>query len=305
METVTIKVNKAKAEEIMAFYDVKQLNDPKHPYDLFHVKTIDGILVDGYRSKNENTFTIVFKGNIDKISMEASIFIKDPNKIVKNSTGEFDDYGEQIGSDEVGVGDFFGPMIVTASYYTKDEINILKKLIVKDSKKLTDAHMLHIGKELSASIKHYTVLCSPERVSLYVNNGYSTHWILAKLHNLAQKKLIEKYNIPEDVIVYIDQFERETIYRKYVGEDIIQNPIIFKTKGESHYPSVAVSSVIARYEFLKYWEKMESVFGMTIPKGAGVEVDKIFKILIEKEGLDKVKKYTKTFFRNFKDVEPA
>ena len=40
-----------------------------------------------------------------------------------------------IGSDEVGTGDYFGPIVVTASYVTKEDIPYLEELGVKDSKK--------------------------------------------------------------------------------------------------------------------------------------------------------------------------
>ena len=43
-----------------------------------------------------------------------------------------------IGSDEVGTGDFFGPITVVAAYVKKEQIPLLKELGVKDSKNLTD-----------------------------------------------------------------------------------------------------------------------------------------------------------------------
>lgn len=68
-----------------------------------------------------------------KASLEASIFM--PNVKVETSSFEYpniktqplgkgyEDTGIQIGSDEVGVGDFFGPMIVTAAYFTPSDMN--------------------------------------------------------------------------------------------------------------------------------------------------------------------------------------
>lgn len=299
MDTLTIKVNKAKILEIIDFYNIEPIEN-KDSYDLFHIRTMDGILIDGYKTKNLDSFTVIFKGEKTKIELEASIFVSDDSKKVLNSPKHFLDCGEQIGSDEVGVGDFFGPIIVTASYFTKDDLTLIDKLKIKDSKKITDARILNIGKELSANIKHFTVMCSPKKVSMYSNKGYSTHWILAKLHNYAHIKLIEKYELPLDCVIYIDQFEKEVIYRRYVGDEIVENPLIFKTKGESYYPSVATSSVIARYEFLKYWENLEKHFDMEIPKGAGSKVDNAYKILLKKYDSNELDKYIKSFFRNAK-----
>lgn len=44
-------------------------------------------------------------------------------------------YSSSIGSDEVGTGDYFGPIVVTASFVSKDNIQFLENLGVKDSKK--------------------------------------------------------------------------------------------------------------------------------------------------------------------------
>ena len=52
-----------------------------------------------------------------------------------------------IGSDEVGTGDYFGPIVVTSSYVAKENIDFLLDLKVKDSKKLTDKEILKIIQE--------------------------------------------------------------------------------------------------------------------------------------------------------------
>lgn len=305
METAKIKASKAKAEEIMDFYGVSPIEDPKRPYDLFQTVTPDGVVVKGYRTKNPDVFTVCFSGGKEKTMMEASVFEREADKIAVQDPSRFDDIQEQIGSDEVGVGDFFGPMVVTAAYFLPGEMEVLKDLDVRDSKKLTDAHMLAIGKSLCRSIKHFTAAVSAKKLSDYVDQGYSNHWVLARLHDLAQRSLKAKYDIPDDVTVFVDQFEPEPLYRKHCGSGIIDNPIIFKTKGETHFPSVACASVIARYEFLKAWEKMEKDLGTPIPKGAGAEVDKAYLRAVAINGKAKVNKYVKRFFRNYKDQNPS
>ena len=47
-------------------------------------------------------------------------------------------YTSSIGSDEVGTGDYFGPIVVTACFVLKNDIKELEKLGVNDSKKITD-----------------------------------------------------------------------------------------------------------------------------------------------------------------------
>ena len=48
------------------------------------------------------------------------------------------DTNTQLGSDEVGTGDFFGPISVVATLLTKQDIQEIKELGIDDSKKMTD-----------------------------------------------------------------------------------------------------------------------------------------------------------------------
>ena len=62
--------------------------------------------------------------------------------------------------------------------------------------------------------------------------------------------------------------------------------------------SVAAAAVISRYIFLKEIKKMSTEIGMDIPLGAGSEVDKFAKTLVEKIGLENLKKYVKFDYKN-------
>lgn len=52
-----------------------------------------------------------------------------------------------VGSDEVGTGDYFGPMIVAACYVDQAMMPLLKQLGVKDSKAMTDPEICEIAKK--------------------------------------------------------------------------------------------------------------------------------------------------------------
>ena len=58
-----------------------------------------------------------------------------------------------IGSDEVGTGDFFGPIVVTASYVSLENIPFLEQLGVKDSKKMNDETILKIVPKIMNKIQ--------------------------------------------------------------------------------------------------------------------------------------------------------
>lgn len=308
MTYAKIKVDQAKAEEIRDFYNAKEITYQNKPYEFFLVRK-DGIEIHAYRNRKE-IYTIVFSGS-EAAKEEASQFSKNVTvNEVKEKAKDYDkpyfdswdDLSYQIGSDEVGVGDFFGPLVVVASYVTPKDIEFLEKSKINDSKKMTDDYILSIGPVLKRRIKNYVVMVSPEKLSSLETRKFSIHKTMAKCHNLAQIGLKKKYDLGDSVICYIDQFEPEENYKKLVGKDeLINNPLYFHVRGESYYPSVAVASVIARYTFLKEWQKMEEIFKTKIPKGAGAQVDLVFNKLKKAYGIDSLTKYVKTYFRNYRN----
>lgn len=302
MPYIKFSADEALMEEIRDFYEAPSYPNKKNPYLVFQVKTLDNVQVTCYKSKE--IYTLMFSGDRNKIIDEALIFIDDPVVIdEKTINKDYLDNSYQIGTDEVGVGDFFGPLVVAATYVTPENLNLIEKLGIKDSKKLTDTKILEIGPIVEKYFLHEVCLCFPKKLVDLKNNGWNMHKIMANLHNTAQNNLLSKIKVNPSTKIYIDEFSNENLYFKYLVTNKPNLPIHFETKGESLYPSVACSSVLARYHFLKIWEKMNEYFKTEIPKGAGEEVDKTVQKLLKKYSLKDLKPYMKTFFRNYKDIE--
>lgn len=302
MPYIKFSADEALMEEIRDFYEAPSYPNKKNPYLVFQVKTLDNVQVTCYKSKE--IYTLMFSGDRNKIIDEALIFIDDPVVIdEKTINKDYLDNSYQIGTDEVGVGDFFGPLVVAATYVTPENLNLIEKLGIKDSKELTDTKILEIGPIVEKYFLHEVCLCSPKKLVDLKNNGWNMHKIMANLHNTAQNNLLSKIKVNPSTKIYIDEFSNENLYFKYLVTNKPNLPIHFETKGESLYPSVACSSVLARYHFLKIWEKMNEYFKTEIPKGAGEEVDKTVQKLLRKYSLKDLKPYMKTFFRNYKDIE--
>ena len=299
MDYIKFKVDEAKLLEIRDFYHAEIIDDPKQKYHLFIKKLTNGVIVDGFSSKKG--FSVLFSGQKDRILLEASLFFEKPKLSNSHSstTSGWEDIEEQIGSDEVGVGDFFLGFYICAAYLNKKDVEYINSLGVMDSKKMTDSKIEEIAPMLERKIKHFVVRVSPGKLTKMHEKKWSTHMMLVKLHNFAQAQLIKKYKLKKDINIYIDQFEKEITYRKYAGTTIVPNRLVFQTKGESYYPSIATASVIARYEFLQDWKKMEGALKCTVPKGAGAKVDKTYALLIKKYGQQKLDPYVKKFFRNY------
>ena len=306
MTYATIKVDQAKAEEIRDFYHCEIKRDEKNPY-IYFIYESPSFSLQCFRSRKE-VYSLVFSSKSDKAILEAEQFSKnitikkvEENTKITNHYSTWEDLSNQIGSDEVGVGDFFGPLVVCSAYIDSKDIDFLKKMKIDDSKKMTDEYILDIGLTIKKRIKNHVAICSAEKLSSLHEVGFNMHKIMAVLHNFTQKKLIERYSLTEETIIYIDRFEKEENYRRYLKDEIVNNLLFFRINGETYYPSIAVASVIARYTFLKEFQKIEKEFNTTIPKGASALVDKTFSILCKEYGNEKVSKYVKKYFRNYKN----
>ncbi len=209
-------------------------------------------------------------------------------------------YINSIGSDEVGTGDYFGPIVVTASYVSKNDITFLEELGVKDSKKLTDDKILKIVPEIIKRIPYETIIYTNEEYN--ERKDFNMNKIKAILHNKAILNLLKKDNFNYDKVV-VDQFCYPRNYFGYLKEaNNVFRKINFTTKAESKCLSVACSSLISRYIFIKEMDKMSKRLNEPIPKGAGLVVDEFGKKIVKKHGKSILNEIAKLNFKNTQKI---
>ncbi len=205
-------------------------------------------------------------------------------------------YASTVGSDEVGTGDYFGPIVVTASFVSVDNISKIESLGVRDSKKITDEKILSIAPKLIKMVPYVSYTLSP---SDYNRVGITNmNKVKAILHNKVLNLLLKKESFEYDYIV-VDQFSLVSKYFEHIKEapEKVTN-IDFTTHAEDKCLSVAVSSIISRYIFLGEMKKMSEKYGMTVPKGAGAQVDIFGKEFVQKFGEEELSKAAKLNFKN-------
>ena len=294
MSSITLKFDLNRYEEIKKYY-ADYVTGEKGDYLDFVAKFEDAI-IKGYLSKKDRR-KVVFSGlnaDIEAKKWDDSVLLFGEEKPAEEPKPEklhFVDFGEQIGSDEVGVGDFYLPMIVVAAYLNKHQYQRLKEFGVADSKKLSDKKIMELGPSLVKEFEYSKLTLSNEKYNEMIAKG--------KMHNRALSNLHQKYI---DVIaIYVDQFVSEQKYYSYLSKD--DEPIVkgisFKTKGESRFPCVALASVIARYSFLLEKEKLEAKYGLKFPFGAGKQADEFKKVLLEKVGQNEFDRLVKKNFKNY------
>ena len=206
----------------------------------------------------------------------------------------------QAGSDEVGTGDVFGPVIVCAAIAEESDYPYIEQMHITDSKQLTDSYIRQIGPDLIKRFKH-SLLILDNATYNRVHETDNLNAIKAKMHNKAFLNMKAKgYDIPK--AAYIDQFCPEDDYYRYLlGEKEVYHDLIFETKAESKYPAVAIGSIISRYAFLEYMDKLEQQYSMSFHKGSsdlnGIDSD--IQTFIARHGKDRLKNVAKLHFKNF------
>ena len=296
---VSIKVEEEKYLEIKDYY-LPFVIEASHDY-IDYVADTNDLVVTGYLSSKKKK-TVTFKG--DKALEEAQKWDESASLVEKEEQEEkkWIDIEEQIGSDEVGVGDFFLPMIVVAAYVHPRQIKRLRELGVTDSKKINDKKIREIGPIVIKEFEYSKLTLSNEKYNEMILKGENINSLKAKMHNRALANLHDKYI---DIIkIYVDQFVNANKFYSYLtsADEPIVRDIAFKTKGESWFPSVALASVIARYAFLLEKDKLDEKYGVDFPFGASKKVDEFAQELSKKISKEEFDSLVKMNFKNYKKI---
>ena len=308
--TIVFKVSDNVKEKMIKYYsDLRRDKTP--PYAVFQATEADTIIT-LYESGK-----VMFQGI--SADIDANIWIdlerKLNNRIIDIKTGKekkdskektnkyrkFDNYNT-IGSDEVGTGDYFGPIVVTATFVSKGNISFLDELKVTDSKKITDDVIKKIAPKIMEKIPYSSYILNNPDYNKFHKQNINMNKIKAILHNKVLLNMVNK-NLPYEKIV-VDQFTPPKNYYGYLSDvkDKVVN-ITFTPKAEDQCLSVACASIISRYIFLKTMHDISTELGIDIPKGAGAIVDEVGAKLVKEHGFEILNKYAKLNFKNTEKIK--
>ena len=290
---VVIKVNEETKQKMIEYYKDK-LREKTPPYAIFQAQEMDTIIT------MYNSGKVMFQGTSADIDANMWTELTETNKDKNENNEQYDKYMNcsSIGSDEVGTGDYFGPIVVTASYVNKKDIPYLKELKVADSKKLTDDQIRIIAPKIIKKIKYKSLILKNTEYNERHSKDTNMNKIKAIMHNNALNSLKNEINDEIDYII-IDEFTKEKRYYEYIKElPNILKGITFMTKAEDKNLAVACSSIISRYIFLEEFDKICDKYHLPLPKGAGTKVDEIGQELVEKYGKEVLTNVAKLNFSN-------
>ena len=307
--TITFKVSDNVQKKMISFYeDKKRSKNP--PYAIFQADDADSNITLYTSGK------VVFQGKSADIEaqiwkdLDFSLNNRDIDAEIERENQKKQDKPKELpdlrfkdvatlGSDEVGTGDYFGPIVVTAAFVDKYTIKELNKLGVKDSKKLTDDKIMHVAPALIRIVPHKTYVLNNEVFNKSITNMNQAKAIL---HNKVLVEMV-KQDYKFDYIV-VDQFCSPKNYYNYINKSTeVCTNITFTTKAEDKCYAVAVSSIISRYVFLNELKKIGDKYQIFIKKGAGADVDQQAAMLVEKHGIDVLNLIAKVSFKNTEKVK--
>ncbi|WP_029783869.1 ribonuclease HIII [Candidatus Phytoplasma tritici] len=230
--------------------------------------------------------------------------LKTESNLETNSFLQLDEkktyYLSSIGSDEVGTGDVFGPVVVCCVYLAAKNITFLQKLgTITESKKTSDEKIMKIAPLIMKEVIYSAKIMMPLEYNQKIKQC-NLNKIKALMHNEAIKQTVLK--APPNVLVILDQFCFPKNYFNYLQDQKDQNEvyknIIFETKADSSYFSVAVASFIARYLFLTQIAKLSNQINSKLQLGAGKLVDMQIDLIVKQHGLEILPQIAKCNFKN-------
>ena len=291
---VVIKVNDEIKEKMIEYYKDKR-RDKVIPYVVFQAEEEDTVIT-MYESGK-----VMFQGtsaDVDAAMWGVALENTKEKQEENKKASEKYYYCNSVGSDEVGTGDYFGPIVVTATYVRKEDIPFLEELGVGDSKKIDDAKILKIAPQIAKKIKYRSTILTNKEYNEKYTKDTNMNKIKAILHNNVLYKLMQEEK-PEIDYIVVDEFAREARYYEYLsGTNVVQKNITFMTKAEDKNLAVACGSIISRYLFLKEFDKICDEVHLPLPKGAGKDVDTIGEEVVEKFGKEKLQDIAKVNFKN-------
>ena len=210
-----------------------------------------------------------------------------------------------IGSDEVGKGDFLGPLVVAAALVRPGQEALLEEYGVRDSKTMRDREAASVAALVRQTLPHAVVTILPPRYNqLHEEMGRNLNRLLAWAHARALEDVLEKPEGREAAALVVDRFAESQKLRQVLLPLARALPLEMRPRAEDH-PAVAAASVLARDAFLESLRRLGAEIGVPLAKGSGHPADLAARRVLAKGGRDLLARVAKMHFRNAAKVGAA
>ena len=204
----------------------------------------------------------------------------------------------EIGIDESGKGDYFGPLVIAGVYVAHEQEEQLRAAGVRDSKTLSDKKATALAEQIRALCPSTIVVIGPERYNSLHASFKNLNRLLAWGHARAIENLLEKVSCDR---VVADQFGDERFLKNALMAKGRTVTLIQKPRAEEEV-AVAAASIVARAEFLRRLQELSARYGVPLPKGASDVVITAGKEFVRQHGAEALGQVAKLHFRTTASV---
>ena len=204
-----------------------------------------------------------------------------------------------VGSDESGKGDYFGPLVVAAVAFGPADEGCMAEVTIGDSKKLSGKQIHEAAQLIKANLPHEIVAVGPEKYNQLYQKFGNLNTLLAWCHGTALEAVLEK--APGCQAVVVDKFCEEGPFRRFLKDKAEALPLVLRPRAES-IPAVGAASILASHTFATKLHFLGKEFDLTLPKGAGANVDATARRLLKVKGPAVLAKVAKMHFANTRKI---
>lgn len=291
--TYKIKLTSEQIKEMIDYYNGYLVNNTSN-YMIARAKTSNSTIT-FYRT---NVVLFQGAGATNEYLKWATEFNIPTDEIPETDVPDYSDLSV-IGTDEVGTGDYFGPVVVCATFVSHENISKLRQMGVKDSKMLTDKQIVPLSLEIAKIVPYSIIYLDAEKLNMLSKKEYNLNFVKAYLHNKSIYSILKKHPEVKYDAILIDEFTPKEKYLEYLKncENVNSNITTIK-RGEQAHIAIAAASILARAAFIREIQKLSKTYDMPILKGAGHEVDRSAISFVKSFGWKELFKVAKIKFSN-------
>jgi ribonuclease HIII len=184
-------------------------------------------------------------------------------------------YDYVLGTDEVGKGEWYGPLVVACVALTPSELARFREMGVRDSKSIRTPILMQLAQQiLKTKLKWKPLIIPPytfnQKFAEFKRENKTLNELLAWAHSAAIKDMLDLVTYTKAKIV-IDKFDVEKTYRRLYGIDESRLTIL-QTSKETEV-AVNVASILAKYTFEREVDKLNRFYNIDLRKASPSDID--------------------------------
>ncbi|URA10957.1 hypothetical protein [Thermospira aquatica] len=196
----------------------------------------------------------------------------------------------QLGCDECGKGEVFGPLVLVAVGVPKENFSQLQMLGITESKKASEKQLHQWYDQILSLCQVETFILEPEAYNQLYENYPNVNTILT----LGYKDLLKRFKSSWDEVI-VDAYAQDK-HTQHTLSSVAPGKFLFET-GAEKYPAVGAASLVAKKIFLNWFTQQP----LKLPRGSGPEARELF-FHMKSSNPAELKRYAKIHFFSKKEA---